>query len=370
MWFKRLLIEKESPEQFGYERIKYNLTESSTTDKSLADLNIHLDENMLLCYGDHFGDQKLRELIAARYGVAADDVNVTVGACMALFIIYSSLLKPGDRLLLMHPNYPANIEIPRSLGCQVDLYELQLSEGFRLDVDKMIAMIQPETKIVSITYPHNPTGTMISPEDLQRLCQACEANGAYLLVDETYGDLTVGERLPHACNMSDYGICVESLSKAIGAPGIRCGWIITRNKELQEIFVAAKEQICICGSVVDDEIACQILRQNDTIMAKIRADIAEKLAIVCEELDHQDVLEWVRPSAGVVCFPHIKDEIELDIAEFYDVLNNKYGVFVGPGHWFSMDDRYFRVGYAWPDKEQLRNGLKGLIAAVQDVRKN
>lgn len=370
MWFKRMLIEKESPEQYGYERIKYNLTESSTSDKTMADVGIKLEDSMLLCYGDHLGKPELRELIGKRYDAAADDVIVTVGACMALFTLYSTLLKPGDHVVIMHPNYPANIEIPRSLGGNVELYELKFEEGFRLNVDKLIAMLKPATKLVNITYPHNPTGTMITSEELKRLAAACEKNGTYLVVDETYGDLTVGERLPHVSNLTEYGICLESLSKAIGVPGIRTGWIVTKNKQLLEMLVAAKEQICICGSVVDEECAYQVLQRNEELMEPIRRDIAEKFAIVCEVLDNQDVLEWVKPSGGVICFPHIKDEIELDINEFYDVLNNKYGVFVGPGHWFDMDDRYFRVGYAWPDKEQLRTGLLGLVSAVKEVRRN
>jgi aspartate/methionine/tyrosine aminotransferase len=87
-------------------------------------------------------------------------------------------------------------------------------------------------------------------------------------------------------------------------------------------------------------------------------------------MENQNCLDWVKPQGGVVFFPRIKPEIELDTAEFYRVLNDKYGTFVGPGHWFDIDDRYFRVGYAWPKKEELRQGLIGLCKAVEDVRKN
>lgn len=370
MWFKRMSIEKESPEQFGYERIKYNLTESSTTDKSLAALGIKLESDLLLCYGDHLGKVELRELIAERYGADKDEVICTVGSCMALFLVYSAILKPQDQVIVMHPNYPANLEIPKSLGCDVRLYELRFEDGFQINVDQLAAMLRPQTKLVSVTYPHNPTGTMISKDDLMRLTAACTQNGTYLMVDETYGDLTVGERIPHVCNISEYGICVESLSKAIGAPGVRAGWIVSKNRELNEALIAAKEQVCICGSALDEECAYQILLRNDQLMSAIRQDIAGKFTVVCDVMDGQDVLEWVKPVSGVVCFPRIKPEIELDINEFYDVLNNRYGVFVGPGHWFDTDDRYFRVGYAWPDKEQLKKGLEGLVAAVKDVRKN
>ena len=370
MWFKRMLIEKESPEQFGYDRIKYNLTESSTSDKSLSDLGIKFSDDLLLCYGDHYGSVGLRELIAKRYGAEKDDVIVTVGACMALFLVYNTLLKPNDHVIVMHSNYPANIEIPRSLGCDVQTYDLKFENQFRMDVDEIVSMLKPETKLVNITYPHNPTGTMTDAASIERLAAACEKNGTYLMVDETYGDLTIGKRLPHASNLTNFGICVESLSKAVGAPGIRTGWVVCKDKQLIDAMIAVKEQVCICGSVIDEECARQILNRNDEIMADIRADIAEKFAILCDVMEHQDVLDWVQPQGGVVCFPRIKPAIEIDTDEFYRVMNEKYGTFVGPGHWFDQDDRYFRVGYAWPTGEQLRKGLEGIISAVKDVRKN
>lgn len=370
MQFRRMRIEEESPEEYGYEKIKYNLTESSTTDKTLRDVGISIASDTLLCYGDHLGKPELRKLIAQRYGARPENVVCTVGACMALFTVYSALLMPGDHIVIMHPNYPANIEIPRSLGCDVELCHLLFDEEFKLDIDKLIEMIRPNTKLVNITYPHNPSGTLINATNVERIMDACEKNGTYLVVDETYGDLTVGKRLPHVSNMSKYGICIESLSKALGIPGIRTGWIVTKNNELLGKLIATKEQICICGSILDEEAAYQALSRNEELMTKIRADVKEKFSIVCELMENQSCLDWVRPQGGVVCFPRIKPEIEVDTREFYDVLNNEYGVFVGPGRWFDMDDRYFRVGYAWPDKEELRQGLLNLFKTVEDVRKN
>ena len=124
MNFDRMKIEAESPEQFGYDKIKYNLTESSNTDKTFADVGIHLPDDLLLCYGDHMGKEELRELIGKRYGADKDHVILGVGACMALFTIYAALLKPNDHVLVLHPNYPADVEIPRSLGCNVELFRL------------------------------------------------------------------------------------------------------------------------------------------------------------------------------------------------------------------------------------------------------
>lgn len=370
MWFKRMLIEKESPEQYGYDRIKYNLTESSTTDKTMADVAIKLPEDLLLSYGDHMGNARLRELIGKEYGLDKDNVIVTVGACMAVFTIYSALLHPGDRVVVMFPNYPSDIDVTKSLGCDTQFYCLKEENQFELDVDELAAMITPETKLVTITYPHNPTGVVISEEKLRQIVKICEERKVHIIVDETYGDLVRGARPARAASMSPYAISIESLSKAIGIPGIRTGWIVSSDQELLDQLIAAKEQICICGSSVDEECARQVLEHREELLKPIKEDIERKFAIVKDFMANQDVLNWVEPQGGVVCFPWIKPEIDLDVEEFYRVLNEKYGVFVGPGHWFSVDDRHFRVGYAWPTEEELRKGLEGIVEAIQEVRKS
>ena len=120
MKYRRMPIEEESPEQFGYDRIRYNLTESSVRDRSLADLGIEL-RDLLLFYSDHAGNESFRDLVAEQSGgepggVSRDDVLCTAGAAPALFIIATTLLDKGDHLVVMSPNYATNIETPRAIG--------------------------------------------------------------------------------------------------------------------------------------------------------------------------------------------------------------------------------------------------------------
>ena len=161
MKYVRMPIEIESPEQMGYENVKYNLTESSFADAQLGDLDLDL-RSLILCYGDHQGNRRLRELIAADSGVTPDEVLITAGAASALFIIATSLLRAGDRLLVEKPNYATNIETPRAIGAEIDFLELRFEEGFRPNLDRLAAQIHPQTKLVSLTVPHNPTGSMLS----------------------------------------------------------------------------------------------------------------------------------------------------------------------------------------------------------------
>ena len=139
-------IEIESPEQMGYGNIECNLTESSYADAMLAELDLDLNR-LVLCYGDHFGKPGLRELIATEARpLGADEVLITAGAASALFIVATSLLKSGDQLVVMRPNYATNIETPRAIGADVKFLDLRFEDGFRIDLDRLEALITPQTE--------------------------------------------------------------------------------------------------------------------------------------------------------------------------------------------------------------------------------
>ncbi len=368
MKYRRMPIEEESPEQFGYERIRYNLTESSVRDRSLADLGVGVGD-MLLFYGDHVGNEALRELVAeqsggAGGGVSRDDVLVTAGAAQALFIIATALLEKGDHLVVIRPNYATNIETPRAIGADITYLDLTFEDGYRIDPEKLLALITPRTKCVSVTLPHNPTGVTMSEADLRSLVGGVERAGCRLLVDETYREMTFGEPLPVAATLSERALSVSSLSKTYGIPGIRTGWLVCRDRELMTTFLAAKEQIGICGSVVDEEIAARAFAQRGEWLPEIHGLIRRQLAVVREWMAGEELMEWVEPAGGVVCFPRIKPEAPVDVDEFYRVLNDEYGAYVGPGHWFEQPRRYMRVGYAWPLTDELEGGLAAISASV------
>ncbi|TIU73508.1 MAG: pyridoxal phosphate-dependent aminotransferase, partial [Mesorhizobium sp.] len=221
MNYARMLIEKEAPEEYGYDRIRYNLSESSIADQKLSDIGLTLPD-LTLFYGEHRA---------------------------------TALLSPADHLVVVRPNYATNIETPKAIGCAISYVDLDFDQGFAIDIEHVKAELRPNTKLISVTCPHNPTGTMMTRADLDALIALAEHHKCRLLVDETYRDLSYGERLPAAASLSPSAISVCSLSKAFGIPGIRIGWLLTRDPELQETFLAAKEQIGICGSVIDEAIA-------------------------------------------------------------------------------------------------------------------
>ena len=367
MHYVRMPIEKESPEQFGYEKIKNNLTETSVRDRNLKDLGIVLDD-MLLPYGDHLGDPRLRKLIAEQAGMADPDcVIVTAGAATALFLVASSLLQPRDHMIVARPNYGTNIETPRAIGADISYLDQIFEEGYKVDIPKLESMIRPDTKYISLTNPHNPTGTMMSLVELKEVVAIVEKHDIWLLLDETYRDMFKGEVLPVAASLSRKVISIASLSKTYGIPGIRIGWIICQDKEMMDLLLCAKEQVCIGGSVVDEYIGYVALSQKKKWIVENDATIARRFAMVKEWMEKEECIEWVEPQAACTCFPRIKKSVNIDIDTFYRILNDKYGTYVGPGHWFEQDRRHMRIGYAWPLDEELKEGLAGISAAIREA---
>jgi aspartate/methionine/tyrosine aminotransferase len=360
-------IEIEAPEGFGYENIDCNLSESSFTDQRLSDLGINIDDLVLL-YGDHKGKPELRELLTGEIGLSADDVLITSGAATALFIVATSLLEKGDHLVVTKSNYATNIETPRAIGADISFLELKFENNFDFDIQELEEKITPQTKLVSLTYPHNPTGVMIDESKLLAIVDLVEKRDTYLLLDETYREMCFVKKLPVAATLSDKVISISSMSKSYGLPGIRIGWLFSKNKQLMETFLAAKEQICITNSVIDEEVAFRYLQRKEELFAPNMRTITKNFNIVKQFLQQQDVLEWVEPKGGCVCFPRIKKEVGVDMDKFHDILLNKYATYIGRGHWFEEDARYMRIGYSWDKAEKLEKGLQNILRAIEEAK--
>jgi len=367
MQFRRMPIEVESPEGYGYENIDCNLSESSFADRRLRELGISLDD-LLLFYGNHLGKPELRERIAMEFDGKAEDVLITPGAAAGLYIVACSLMDKGDHLVVAKSNYATNIETPRAIGARASYLSLRFENAYALDLDELDALITSDTKLVSLTYPHNPTGVMIDEPTLRKIIRMVEMKNTYLLLDETYREMSFVPKLPVAAGLSDRVISVGSMSKSFGLPGIRVGWLICRNKLLMETFLAAKEQILITNSVVDEEIAYRYLINKEKLFRSNRETISENFEVLKSFMQNQNSLEWVEPQGGCVCFPRIKKEIQIHADHFHQVLLQKYSTYVGRGHWFEEDDRYMRIGYSWDKTEKLQKGLRNILKAIEESR--
>jgi aspartate/methionine/tyrosine aminotransferase len=369
--YRRTPIEAESPEEYGYEKINYNLAESSVPDYILGNIDLDLS-NLKLSYGDHRGYPKLRNAIAEEAkDIRSDQVLISTGAAGSLFIINTSLLNQKDHTVLLHPNYVANLESPRAIGCEIDYLRLSKEEKFKIDLGKLEDLIKPNTRLISLTYPQNPTGAVLTESELNEIISIVESKGIYLLIDETYREMTLNKKpLPIAASLSKQAISVSSFSKAYGLPGIRLGWLIAQDKTMLETFLAAKELIFICNSLVDEVIGSKFF--NDVkrqFLVEINTQVSKNYQILENFMNSNEFLEWIRPKGGCICFPWIKDEIKLDVELFYNLLKETYKTFVAPGRWFEVDRRFFRIGFGYPSSQELSQGLQCISRAIEDSLK-
>jgi aspartate/methionine/tyrosine aminotransferase len=366
MLYKRMPIEKESPEEIGYDTIAYNLAESSVSDRVFSELNLSL-QNLILAYTDHRGKPALRELLVQDHNnLNATHVLLTNGAAGALFIIHTALLDTDSHLIVLRPNYATNIEVPRAIGCQISYIDLSFEQAWKIDIDAIASQIRPNTKIISITTPHNPTGRLITEQDIDKLVALAEEKQIALLIDETYRDTCFATPYPLTATKSKWVISVSSISKAFGLPGLRMGWLMCQHDEWMEQFLAAKEMIYITNSALDEEIVYQFLLQKETWASQINRQAQANFEVVKTWLSNESRLECILPEGGVVFFPRFKEDIQIDTTQFYNLLMGKYQTMVGYGHWFEMPDRYMRIGFGWTDTPTLQQGLANISKAISE----
>lgn len=359
MRFRRMPLE-DWFDSFQYE-VDYDIGESGVKYLNLGALGLDL-EHVQLRYGHHRGSPDLRRVISEQYdGFGPDQICVTNGSSEANFSVIASLVGHSDHMIIEHPNYPSLYEVPRSLELPHDLFRILYEECFKPDMGRLEALIKPNTKLVTLTHPNNPTGSVISEKMLREVVELVESRNAYLLHDETYRELSFEKPPPSAATLSDHAISMTTMSKAYGVPGIRIGWI-AGPKHIVESVRAVREQLTICNNVLGEAIAMSVLEKRDTILKGVRKRVQANFETLKHWMAHQDVLEWVEPSGGVVAFPRLKNGSTT--SELCRTLATKYRTFTVPGYGFEMD-RHLRIGFGG-DAEELNEGLKRLTEAISE----
>jgi aspartate/methionine/tyrosine aminotransferase len=354
---------------------RYDLAESVGPDLRLAEL---LDASgsssfadMSLGYGTPQGEPRLRKVIADRHGVSPDDVVVTVGGMHALFLIAYILCDHDDEAVTTSPLFPLARNALDVVGANVRTLSLSFERGYQLDVADLRAQLSQRTTLVSLASPQNPSGVAIPIQTLRDILGAMaeRCSQAYLLLDETYREAAYGADpvAASALALNPKVISVASLSKCHGAPGLRLGWAITRDRALRKQLVLGKFNTVISCSPVDEALALKLLEQPDQIIAARRRQLAEGLARMAGWVrENADLVEWIRPDAGALCCVRLKPSVFDDVAvmRFYEMVAGA-GVRVANGKWFGEDARVFRLGFGFLAIPDLQAALEALAVALR-----
>lgn len=359
-------------------KARYHMTASDAEAMSLRDLlamatpaEREAFEGMWLGYTETFGAPDLREAIAATYAnQAASDILCFAGASEGIFAANQVILDPDSHAIVVTPNYQSHETLPVAI-CEATGVPLDPNENWSLDIDRVAAAIRPNTKLVTINFPHNPTGAILPLDRYQALVELCREHGIYILHDEIFNGLgeTRARHLPFIADIYERGLSLNVMSKSYGLPGLRVGWIACQDAEIISKMERLKHYLSICNSGPSERLTMIALRNKNRILARNCAIVDENLpkwdAFFAR---YPDLFEWQRPDGSCMAFPRYKgaDGVEAFCASLVE----ESGVLFLPSTIYSSDlgptptDR-LRLGFG---RANLEEGLAALDAHLSRNR--
>lgn len=356
-------------------KARYHLTASDAQSMSLPELLAMGDpddvagfENMWLGYTETFGAPDLRLAIADTYSEQkADTVLCFAGASEGIFAANSVLLDRDSHAIVITPNYQSHETLPQAI-CSATGVPLEPADGWSLDIDRVAAAIQPNTRLLTMNFPHNPTGAVLSQDRYDALIALCRHHGIYILHDEIFNGLgpTDARHLPFVADVYERGLSLGVMSKSYGLPGLRIGWIACQDKDVLSRMERMKHYLSICNSGPSERLALIALKNRARILARNCAIVDENLPKWSEFFArYPSLFEFAPPDASCMAYPRYKGAGGVDA--FARNLVEKSGVLVLPSSIYASglgdvpSDR-FRIGLG---RLELDEGLAAFDAYLQ-----
>lgn len=341
-------------EYFGkYEfRAKYLLSssdcESQTIEEVLA-LESGAHDRFLKhwCgYTESPGAPWLRETIAGMYkGIGADDVLVVSAAEEAIYIFYNTLVGPGDHVIVETPCYESALTVAKSTGAAVSEWRRKADNGWAHNVDELENLVRPQTRAIYINTPHNPTGLLMPQSVLRQVLQLAERTGAYVFCDEVYRELEHDPAtiLPAGCELYERAVSLGSTSKTYGLPGLRLGWLVSKDQTLLQKCLAFRMYTTICSSAPSEFLTDIAMRHREKIVQRNRQIVLRNLRQLSAFLAaHPNDFGWTLPDASPIGFVEFRRGG--DVHAFCEKLVQEAGVLLLPGSVYD-EPRHIRFGY-------------------------
>lgn len=327
--------------------------------------------NQWLGYTETYGHPELREEIAGTYETAySSHVLCFAGAEEGVYIAMRVLLDKDDHAIVVVPNYQAAETVPLDI-CDVTGVSLDANDNWSLDIDRVREEIRPNTKLISINFPNNPTGAVLDRARFDALISLCREKGLYLFSDEVYRlvERDPAIRLPQAADVYEKALSLNVISKAYGLPGLRIGWIMCRDKRILARMEAYKHYLSICNSAPSERLAIIALRAGERILARNRELVNNNGDMLDSFFStFPEYFQWYRPDGGCVAFPRYTGGG--DTNQFCEELVDDTGILLLPPKVYTSDltetpvDR-FRIGFG---RRGLEAGL-GVFSEYLSSRK-
>lgn len=357
------------------QKVDINLTESGVHPIRLDDLLGDDGEKVAellateINYPHVNGNPELRENIAALYdGAGVENILVTVGAAEANNIIMQTLMEPGDELLTQTPTYKQVWGLAENSGHTVKSFRLQSENGWALDVDELNAGISDKTKIVAVVNPNNPTGHIMTSDEMDAVVAAADRVGAWILADEVYrgAERLQEEETPSFFGRYDKVLALGSMSKAYALPGLRVGWVVGPPKMVDDIW-RRHEYTTITASMLSNILATHALSPSvrPRLLKRTRDYIRNGFPILESWMNSQDGLfTYTPPEASAVTF--IRYHLDINSTELMEKLCTDASVFVGAGDSFGMD-HHLRVAFG-QERAVLEDAFQRIEKTLKAIR--
>lgn len=334
-------------------KVKHLLSCSDCEPYALSDLlkcandeAIYLWQNLKLSYTESQGNPLLLDEIAKLYkGIDKSNILHIIPE-EGIYIAMRSLISKGDHIVSMHPCYQSLDEIALSQGAVVDRWNTVYSDGWKFDIDHLDAMCTQNTHMIIINTPHNPTGFMFTKEEFDRVVGIAKKNDCILFCDEMYRFLEFDKshRLPSACEVYDNAISLCGLSKSFAMPGLRSGWLISKNLSFMDMFKTYKDYTTICASAPSEVLSIMALQKMDEIIERNLTIINKNLNMLDSfGQKYSSIIEYQRPKAGSICMPVLSDDINIDVLA-KNLIDEK-NLMILPSTVYNIETNGFRLGF-------------------------
>lgn len=337
--------------------VDYDICESGILPLSLGELYTligpgpaseleALITSMPQSYSEARGTLALRSVLANTYtDVTPDDVLVTTGAIEANFLVFNALLNPGDHVVAVSPAYQQLHSVPRAIGAEVDLWDVSVDGGgFAYDLERLEELLRPDTRMIVINTPHNPTGAILDSDQLNRVLELARERDAWVLSDEAYRWLEHpgAEKLVEpARNRYEKAVSVGTMSKPFGMPGLRIGWFAA-NATLANRAWGLRDYVSLSPSKISDEVARVAIEHREAILPRNGKIMQENLQFARSWFaEHADLASWSEPRAALLAM--MKYTAPVDSTTLADRLAKEARVMLAPGSTFGLEG-YLRIG--------------------------
>lgn len=315
---------------------------------ALADAEMAaLWRSLKLGYTEVPGHPLLRQEVAGLYSsLKAEDVVTVAGGEEGIYVALKTLLSPGDHAVIVTPNYQSLLTVSRDCGADITEVPLRQQNQWQLKPHEVEAALRPNTRLIIITNPHNPTGADLDLATLESLVAIARKQGCYIFSDEMYRfahfqDTAIG---PSVADIYERGIALSGMTKPFGLAGLRIGWLASRDSDFMQRATSRKLYTSICNSAPSEILAIIALRAKEVILGKNNALLRENMKVLDAFFQRQSKrVSWVRPQAGTVAVLELL--LPMPVDTFAEELVADTGVLIMPASVFDLSGRYFRIGF-------------------------